>query len=624
MPKMERCWGFRLPPNIALEITEDLEEVASFDANRSHSLDATERVAAAAYELSFCYIEGYGCDVSYERAAQLLIQSADLGSRRAQNDLLRMFAALNIQIPTSIEGRLHEWTAANAISGSPSALEELRDLDAALFASTKQKMRTTYSPLGIDFFGDDIRSLYNLHDISSFIGQITHANESIPFDTEDGGGLTWLHYAATNGSTDVVRLLAQQPNCDIDRCTVTNWTPLWMACAAGHSEVVEVLLNEKASAKIASEKGRTCLHYLQAFEPDVVGRIANRLLDAGADIEAKDDSDETPLFSACLMRQGTGAVPAVDVLIQRGASPAAISSSGYSCIDQAATNLDPALLRALLQSAVFSDERGAMVSVDVRATAIQSLCKIPKSYRFRHGGALRQTKTMEVLELLVSDDVVATYIANSAKAHNPLHDACIWGCSDLIEQLCSFGSIKINQFAAKGGKDATTLLPLFEALKLNHTQIVQTLVNHGADITLSDSDNRNVLHFVVEYAPGLLDFFLTRLRQRGRDIQAFINAGARRGLTPLDEAVRAERFDLADILLHHGAQYTEFTRLGEAGERYTSLSMTGCSRQQMSYFLDMPADRRPDLVVCSNGFTLFHLTAANLINGKSSGRRKAV
>ena len=596
--------------------------MASIKVTKLGSSDAHDRVAAAAYQLSQCRIQGFGCDVSYDRAGQLLIQSAELGNRLAHNDLFRIFGALEMPIPTSIEHRLCEWTVANAISGSALAIEDLHNIDPSLVGPTKHKLRTTYSPLGKDIFGDSIRNFYDLHNPSDFVNQITHLNDEIPFEDEDGGGLTWLHYAASNGSIMAVQLLIQQPNCDIDCCTATNWTPLWIACAAGHSDVVKVLLEKGADARIKSDVGRTCLHYLQAFEPDVVEEIACRLVGSGADIEATDINMETPLCSACLMKMGKEAIPAVQALIQLGANPTTVSSKGYTCIDLAAMNLDPNLLRALLKSCLFNGERGTTASVAVRAKALNKLCKIPKYHRFRHGGALRQSKTEEVLQLLLSDDVLAAYIDDLPNSYAPLHDACIWGCSDLIEPLLSFASIDINRFTELRGKEAETVLPLFEALKLNHVEIVKTLIRHGANMTLSDSANRNVLHFAVEFAPELLEFFLECLRQLDCDIQNFINAGTKQhGFTPFDMAVRCERFNLADTLLKAGAQYNELTRLGEAGERYNSLGSTGGSRRQMSYFLDMPKDLRPDLIVCSNGFTLFHITAASFDNGKTCQKK---
>ena len=494
---------------------------------------------------------------------------------------------------------------------------ELQILDPSLSASTKHDIRTKYGGMGIHIFGDQIRNAYHLQSPSAFVNRIAHATEDIPFDDEDGDGLTWLHYAASNGASVAVQLLIQQPNCDIDCCTTHDWTPLYMACAAGHSEVAELLLDNHANAQAKSSIGKTCLHYLQAFDPNVVQRVANRLLGSRADIEAKDFNDETPLFSACLSRDGHDAIAAIDVLIKHGANPTSVSGSGYSCIDLAAMNLRPNLLSALLKSRFFADARAPDSSVSVRAKALKNLIKEPRYHRFRNGGASYQSQTEEVLKILISEDVVSAYMAESPKGYNPLQDACIWGCSDLIDPLLSFSAIEINRFAHRG--DTVNSLPLFEALKLDNAEIVRALLDHGADVTLSDSAGRNVLHFAVEFAPDLLRHFLTLLTEARYDIQKFIDAGTqRRGFTPLDVAVHAERFDQADVLLRLGAQYHQLTRLGEVGERYTSLGSTGGSRRQMSYFLDLPPGRRPGLTVCNHGFTLFHITAASFDNGESA------
>ena len=73
--KTERCWGSLLPKNIAVEIVEDLQRVVSIKVDGLQSSDIQDRVAAAAYELSLCHTQGFGCDVSYDQAAQLLVQA---------------------------------------------------------------------------------------------------------------------------------------------------------------------------------------------------------------------------------------------------------------------------------------------------------------------------------------------------------------------------------------------------------------------------------------------------------------------------------------------------------------------------------------------------------------------
>ena len=619
--KMDKCWASILPPNIAFAIVEDLRNIASIDVSDSASDDIRERASAAAYELSMCHIQGFGCKMSYDQAGQFLIKSAAMGNRRAQNDISRVLGALGVDMPPLVKDSLLQWTVANAISGSPSAMEDLYQIDSSALANVKRSLRTNLSPFGVDIFGDDFRTEFNLQDPSAFMDQIGHTNGMVDIGDDFEEGITWLHYAAANGASRVVGMLLESPGCNVDCSTVDGYTPLWIACAAGHYHVAEVLIQKGADVKAVSKTGQTCLHHLQAFEPDMIEKIAPMLIAAGADLVAKDFNGETPLASAVLKKQGPEAIPAVRWLIHNGADPTAVTSRGYSCVDLAVMNLDPTLLATLLSSAVFGGENAVASSASTRAKALKKLFKTTKYHRFRHGSSLRRSKTKEVLELLlIPDDVFVAYAKDSSDSRSPLHDACIWGCTDLIEPLLSYDAMNIDCFSEETEESGASRLPLFEALKLSHKELVQTLINQGgADVTLQDSACRNILHFTVEYAPELFDWIFSCLVKRGCDVQEFVNAGTRQqGFTPLDMAVRAERFGIADALIGFGAQYRDFSRRGEAGERYNTLGICGGSRAQMSYFLDQPSDDRShDLVVCSNGFTLFHLTAVSFDNGES-------
>ena len=601
---------------VATEVFEDLQKINLIDVNKVRLPDIKERAASVAYELSICHLQGFGCDVSYERAAQLLVKSAELGCVVALEDFYGVSGALGMVTPVSIEAQLHEVTFARAVGGYPKALGDLRRLNPSMFTSTNYKFRNKYKSMAKDVFGDHILENYDLRHPLAFVKQTSQTSEKTVFEKTDEQGLTWLHYAATTGSTEVVRLLLQQPNIDIDCCSVSNWTPLWMACAAGHHETVYLLLENNANAKIKSNLGRSCLHYLRNFEPNEVGKIAHRLLEAGVSVDAIDISEATPLYYACERVQDTESLSAVEALIRCGANPMLVPRSGVTCFDQAAAMMDANLLHALLKSPVFNGENGVLNSLSIRAKMLWKLISMPIWDRFTNGGASRQIKAKDILDMLISDDVIATYIANSPNSENPLCDACEKGCLDLIEPLLLFECIQINHFTNPQDKGRGSTLPLFRALATNHIEIVMILIEHDADITLHDSENQNVLHYAVAYVPKLLEFFLMRLKQHGCDVQAFVNAGNRaNGLTPFDGAVQNGRFDLANILLEHGAQFLEFTRT-VGNSLCNSLRMTVDSMRQMSYFLDMSIDQLPDLIVDNKGSTLVHYIAANIQFGK--------
>ena len=111
-------------------------------------------------------------------------------------------------------------------------------------------------------------------------------------------------------------------------------TPLWVALKLGLTDVAWALLNKIDSPEsIVTKKnsyGYTALHYACYYH--FTNRIARRLLDLGADVNAKTNVTlETPLHFASYSAM-TAHLP---LLIERGADVEARSSSGETAADMA-------------------------------------------------------------------------------------------------------------------------------------------------------------------------------------------------------------------------------------------------------------------------------------------------
>jgi ankyrin repeat protein len=601
------------------EIVKDLQRISSIGKATNVESDSQIHAAAAAYQLALCYIQGLGCDISYTIASNWLVFSADLGYLKARRDLYRLTETMGIPIPSRISPMVLEWTLSNANLGIEQAYEDLLVLDPKLASAVDHQMRTIYGGLGFDIFTPEIRNSYSLDDPETFISRLTSANELIPFESIDGEGLTWLHYGASIGSLEAIRHLIERPLDDIN-CTTSSgsWTPLWMACAAGNLDVALFLLKAGADPKIPSDAGQTCLHHLQAFPVGGVEEITAKLLKAGANIEAKDhDKQETPLHSACLRTRGPDAVAAVRALMQSGADPCSLARDGRSPIDIAAMKLRPDILHALLSSSRFSGVAGETLKSQVKAQALSALIKQLKVHRLRNGGSRLEDNMKSVLNALISISTLAAYAQAHPEGYHPLQDACIWGSTDMIEPLLSHPDIEVNPTPPEGFAHKAKMNPLFNGIQTGNVNLVKIFLSCGADVTVVDQLGRNILHVAAEFMPDLVGEFIKQLRDRGCDIGGLVNSGTEaKGYTPFDVAVQCEHFDCAGLLLGYGAKYDNFSRPGMAGELYTSLQYASGSRRQLSYLLELALPHKnPSLVVCDNGFTLFHLTAASFDNG---------
>ncbi len=141
----------------------------------------------------------------------------------------------------------------------------------------------------------------------------------------DTKGVNAVHVAAQHASAEVMKvLLSKEPHLSRSK-DHDNWTPLAFVCG-------------------------------YRFDDDAV-RIAELLLDAGADIE-QGDTDWTPLLRACR----NGRADLVSFLLQRGANIKAVTEKGENCLHLACWNgafgkdIIPLLIKAGVDVATKTNE----------------------------------------------------------------------------------------------------------------------------------------------------------------------------------------------------------------------------------------------------------------------------
>ncbi|KAF5534337.1 hypothetical protein FMEXI_11332 [Fusarium mexicanum] len=100
----------------------------------------------------------------------------------------------------------------------------------------------------------------------------------------DPNTLNAIHYAAENGSVNIVGLLLEY-GVDVDTPNPTNQTALQCAARNGCEEVVKFLLEKGADVNATDENDHTALHGAAGQDNSDIVKI---LLDAGADPDAED------------------------------------------------------------------------------------------------------------------------------------------------------------------------------------------------------------------------------------------------------------------------------------------------------------------------------------------------
>ncbi|KAK8868963.1 ankyrin repeat-containing domain protein [Apiospora arundinis] len=140
----------------------------------------------------------------------------------------------------------------------------------------------------------------------------------------DGKKRTVLHWAQTAEARHGVRMaklfLGVEKGPIVEMKDGDGKTALYLACEAGNSEMVELLINEgKAKVNVTDPFGKTALH-ATVDAKDRLGeryKIARLLLEARAEPNTSDRHKRTPLCTAC----ARGHVELVKVLLDHKADP---------------------------------------------------------------------------------------------------------------------------------------------------------------------------------------------------------------------------------------------------------------------------------------------------------------
>jgi ankyrin repeat protein len=90
-------------------------------------------------------------------------------------------------------------------------------------------------------------------------------------------GWTPLHYAATGGHLEIIRLLLEE-NAYIDAESPNGSTPLMMAAMYGTAEAARLLMEEGADATLKNEKGLTAIDFAQIAKRDDVAQAIGKTI----------------------------------------------------------------------------------------------------------------------------------------------------------------------------------------------------------------------------------------------------------------------------------------------------------------------------------------------------------
>ncbi|KAM9079883.1 LOW QUALITY PROTEIN: ankyrin repeat domain-containing protein 17-like [Megaptera novaeangliae] len=311
-------------------------------------------------------------------------------------------------------------------------------------------------------------------------------------------------------------MLPIYPAIDTDAQTESNHdTALTLACAGGHEELVQTLLERGASIEHRDKKGFTPL--ILAATAGHVG-VVEILLDNGADIEAQSErTKDTPLSLAC----SGGRQEVVELLLARGANKEHRNVSDCTPLSLAASGGYVNIIKILLNAgAEINSRTGSKLGISPLMLAAMN----------GHTAAVK-------LLLDMGSDINARRETNRNTA---LTLACFQGRTEVVGLLLDR---KANvEHRAKTG------LPLMEAASGGYAEVGRVLLAKGADVNAPP-------------VPSSRDTALTIAADKGhyKFCELVIGRGAhtdvrnKKGNTPLWLAANGGHLDVVRLLVPAGA-----------------------------------------------------------------------
>lgn len=153
----------------------------------------------------------------------------------------------------------------------------------------------------------------------------SHLPPTIPMESDHLD----LHTAARQGDTDEVAALLSMDNRLVHEHDADGWTALHLAAHYGHVDTVEILLHNNTPVDIRSRNAmaNTPLHAALAGS----GRraeVARALVEAGADVNARQHGGWTPLHEAAM----SGDLETARYLLSKGADVNAANDTGVTAL----------------------------------------------------------------------------------------------------------------------------------------------------------------------------------------------------------------------------------------------------------------------------------------------------
>ena len=401
---------------------------------------------------------------------------------------------------------------------------------------------------------------------------------------------TPLHVASEFGDTEIVGLLVRR-GAEVGAATQTGDTPLLRAARQGHHDIAQYLIAEGADVDAwgmtlapGGEKFQNPLH--AAIECDH-RHLVQLLLDSGADVDAKDRLGRSPAVRAMQKNQkrvvAALAAAGADLTIHLAAYLGDMAATRRLMEAGADVNLRDDLGRVPLHYAAGQGQAEVarlLIASDAGVNTIDNAGRTPLHWAVEHGevtkvlldhGANLNAEDQSgetALEKAVfggDKEVVSLLLARGADID--LHTAAYIGRLDKVKQLLASGvdidvrreQVDPSMFAElrtvyreapPRPSEARADTPLHRAVQGGHVEVVEFLVGAGAALEAQGNAGQRPLHDAAYLGFAQVAEVLI---SHGADVNAVAENHQGRGQTPLQIAARCGHTATVALLIANGA-----------------------------------------------------------------------
>jgi ankyrin repeat protein len=278
-------------------------------------------------------------------------------------------------------------------------------------------------------------------------------------------------------------------------------------------------------------------------------------VEAGADINAKNDFGDSALHLAC----DNGHLPVVKFLMEKGAEISLMNGIDMTPLHMAVRSGHTDIVRYICEKALPLTERvlnDVLTVARMSAYSNEIIYKLVYDYRIRMvrpspadaGNAeellLNSSESGDLDGVLKALEEGADPDVVDDRGMKPLTWAALRGHLDIVKHLVENG-------ATVDGRNTAKWTPLMEAAMEGHLEIVQYLVEKGADVNATTIVTGTALMF--SSGNGHIEI-VKFLLENGADINVQIDGSDDDdGKTALDYAIQFNRPAVIKLLREHGA-----------------------------------------------------------------------